>query len=143
MLIIFGALELFLFNWWWYYMPEKTKNYEFNIYNDSTDGQEYFINYRLGISGTEENTNFVKIDDILSKQSEGLGQALQVATKDQYGRVKVNDYKDMITTTKQDIVDDNGNILVNQGTLTVTSVNVDKLYMNDNDELILDCGNSQ
>ena len=124
-------------------MPEKTKNYEFNIYNDSTDGQEYFINYRLGISGTEENTNFVKIDDILSKQSEGLGQALQVATKDQYGRVKVNDYKDMITTTKQDIVDDNGNILVNQGTLTVTSVNVDKLYMNDNDELILDCGNAQ
>lgn len=124
-------------------MPEKTKNYEFNIYNDSTDGQEYFLNYRLGISGTDENTNFVKIDDILSKQSEGLGQALQVATKDQYGRVKVNDYKDMITTTKQDIVDDNGNILVNQGTLTVTSVNVDKLYMNDNDELILDCGNSQ
>lgn len=124
-------------------MPEKTKNYEFNIYNDTTDGQEYFINYRLGISGTEENTNFVKIDDILSKQSEGLGQALQVATKDQYGRVKVNDYKDMITTTKQDIVDDNGNILVNQGTLTVTSVNVDKLYMNDNDELILDCGNAQ
>nr|DAG76935.1 MAG TPA: hypothetical protein [Caudoviricetes sp.] len=124
-------------------MPEKTKNYEFNIYNDTTDGQEYFINYRLGISGTEENTNFVKIDDILSKQSEGLGQALQVATKDQYGRVKVNDYKDMITTTKQDIVDDNGNILVNQGTLTVTSVNVDKLYMNNNDELILDCGNAQ
>lgn len=124
-------------------MPEKTKNYEFNIYNDTTDGQEYFINYRLGISGTEENTNFVKIDDILSKQSEGLGQALQVATKDQYGRVKVNDYKDMITTTKQDIVDDNGNVLVNQGTLTVTSVNVDKLYMNDNDELILDCGNAQ
>lgn len=124
-------------------MPEKTKNYEFNIYNDTTDGQEYFINYRLGISGTEENTNFVKIDDILSKQSEGLGQALQVATKDQYGRVKVNDYKDMITTTKQDIVDDNGNILVNQGTLTVTSINVDKLYMNDNDELILDCGNVQ
>lgn len=124
-------------------MPEKTKNYEFNIYNDTTDGQEYFLNYRLGISGTDENTNFVKIDDILSKQSEGLGQALQVATKDQYGRVKVNDYKDMITTTKQDIVDDNGNILVNQGTLTVTSVNVDKLYMNDNDELILDCGNSQ
>lgn len=124
-------------------MPEKTKNYEFNIYNDTTDGQEYFINYRLGISGTEENTNFVKIDDILSKQSEGLGQALQVATKDQYGRVKVNDYKDMITTTKQDIVDDNGNILVNQGTLTVTSINVDKLYMNDNDELILDCGNAQ
>lgn len=124
-------------------MPEKTKNYGFNIYNDTTDGQEYFINYRLGISGTEENTNFVKIDDILSKQSEGLGQALQVATKDQYGRVKVNDYKDMITTTKQDIVDDNGNILVNQGTLTVTSINVDKLYMNDNDELILDCGNAQ
>ena len=124
-------------------MPEKTKNYEFNIYNDTTDGQEYFINYRLGISGTEENTNFVKIDDILSKQSEGLGQALQVATKDQDGRVKVNDYKDMITTTKQDIVDDNGNILVNQGTLTVTSINVDKLYMNDNDELILDCGNAQ
>ena len=124
-------------------MPEKTKNYEFNIYNDTTDGQEYFINYRLGISGTEENTNFVKIDDILSKQSEGLGQALQVATKDQYGRVKVNDYKDMITTTKQDIVDDNGNILVNQGTLTVTSINVDKLYMNDNDELILNCGNAQ
>lgn len=124
-------------------MPEKTKNYEFNIYNDTTDGQEYFINYRLGISGTEENTNFVKIDEILSKQSEGLGQALQVATKDQYGRVKVNDYKDMITTTKQDIVDDNGNILVNQGTLTVTSINVDKLYMNDNDELILDCGNAQ
>lgn len=124
-------------------MPEKTKNYEFNIYNDTTDGQEYFINYRLGISGTEENTNFVKIDDILSKQSEGLGQALQVATKDQYGRVKVNDYKDMITTTKQDIVDDNGNVLVNQGTLTVTSVNVDKLYINDNDELILDCGNAQ
>lgn len=124
-------------------MPEKTKNYEFNIYNDTTDGQEYFINYRLGISGTEENTNFVKIDDILSKQSEGLGQALQVATKDQYGRVKVNDYKDMITTTKQDIVDEQGNVLVNQGTLTVTSVNVDKLYMNDNDELILDCGNAQ
>lgn len=124
-------------------MPEKTKNYEFNIYNDTTDGQEYFLNYRLGISGTDENTNFVKIDDILSKQSEGLGQALQVATKDQYGRVKVNDYKDMITTTKQDIVDDNGNILVNQGTLTVTSINVDKLYMNDNDELILDCGNAQ
>lgn len=124
-------------------MPEKTKNYGFNIYNDTTDGQEYFINYRLGISGTEENTNFVKIDDILSKQSEGLGQALQVATKDQYGRVKVNDYKDMITTTKQDIVDDNGNVLVNQGTLTLTSVNVDKLYMNDNDELILDCGNAQ
>ena len=124
-------------------MPEKTKNYEFNIYNDTTDGQEYFINYRLGISGTEENTNFVKIDDILAKQSEGLGQALQVATKDQYGRVKINDYKDMITTTKQDIVDDNGNILVNQGTLTVTSINVDKLYMNDNDELILDCGNAQ
>ena len=124
-------------------MPEKTKNYEFNIYNDTTDGQEYFLNYRLGISGTDENTNFVKIDDILSKQSEGLGQALQVATKDQYGRVKVNDYKDMITTTKQDIVDDNGNILVNQGTLTVTSVNVDKLYINDNDELILDCGNAQ
>ena len=124
-------------------MPEKTKNYEFNIYNDTTDGQEYFINYRLGISGTEENTNFVKIDDILYKQSEGLGQALQVATKDQYGRVKVNDYKDMITTTKQDIVDDNGNVLVNQGTLTLTSVNVDKLYMNDNDELILDCGNAQ
>lgn len=112
-------------------MPEKTKNYNLNVFDES-DGEEFFLDYRLEISGTSEDSNFVIIDGALASLQEQINNipGALVATNDTPGIVKGSLDNDKISV-EQD------------GSMTVNKLNTMKLYNNASDELILDAGNSR
>lgn len=65
-------------------MPSKTPNYQLNIYDNSiTDGNTDFIDYRLKISGTGADSNFVIIDSVLAELSDKI-KDIPVDTNSQY-----------------------------------------------------------
>ena len=111
-------------------MPEKTKNYNLNIFDES-DGEEFFLDYRLDISGTSEDSNFVIIDGVLASLQTQINEipGALIATTETAGIVKGSTADDMVNVNTD-------------GTMVMNRLNTMKLYNNSTDELILSSGQS-
>lgn len=68
-------------------MPSQTSFAKLYLYNDSTDKEKKFIEFRSNLCGTAEDSNMNKIDTLLSSQNTKLNQ---IFVQDKSGNSVVN-----------------------------------------------------
>lgn len=59
-------------------MPRQTPFAKLNIFDSVTDNGEKFITFRDLLCGTQDNSNMIKIDDILSEFNDKILLGVEV-----------------------------------------------------------------